>query len=183
MIIIGLCGYSKAGKDYVADQLVTNWYRHDPESSICKEALATPLKRMAAKLLGKTLEWIEEKKDKRPFYRFWPMSIRQFLIFLSEKVVKPLMPNPWARILWEDLQSDHTDIVIVTDIRYKCEYDFFKDKGMYFVKINRPGHELNKKCGFELEYEGFDCKFNNGIDDCNDLIRRIIESGKSAKMD
>lgn len=149
MKIIGLCGYSKSGKDFVAKQILENIKQG------CSYALANPLKQMLADTLGVSVEWIEKNKDEVVFEG---RTVRRMLIDMSEKAIKKHVPEFWCRALDREIirkQAEGYRYMIVTDIRYLIEVGYLRqlrgNHNIMFVEIQAcPDHNVNKNCGYEL---------------------------------
>lgn len=111
MKFVLLNGPPGCGKDTAAAQMV-------PYLAFKHLKFAAPIKRMAAALLQCDMKWIEENKDTyiMPLGYNVKITLRQFLIDLSEKFFKPLYGEEvFANLLWDEAKRSPSKLFAVSD--------------------------------------------------------------------
>lgn len=117
MKFVLLNGPPHCGKDTAVSHLV-------PYLEFKHLKYAAPLKRMAAALLQCDMRWIEENKDTfiMPFGYNYKITLRQFLIDLSEKFFKPLYGEEvFANLLWDEAKQSASKLFLVSDCGFVLE--------------------------------------------------------------
>lgn len=66
-----------------------------------------------------------------------PLTIRQLLIDLGTEMGRKYKESIWLDNFDERIKELPTKIVIVTDVRFKNEFDHLKDKGFYQIRLYR----------------------------------------------
>lgn len=123
MILIGISGKKKSGKDTVADILATKL-----GLSFEKFAFAGPLKQEVAKACGVTVAYIEEHKTHfRPILQWWGTEFRRRLHG----------ENYWIEKWLKQLADTDVNVVFTTDVRFKNEADVIHDAGGFLVRVSR----------------------------------------------
>lgn len=116
-MIIGLSGFSKAGKDEAAKALYPQFTR---------VAFADALKRELAISLGVSLEELEQRKE----------EFRGDMVELGRSR-RAEDPDYWIKAT----QPLPTGDVVVTDVRYLNEARWIKEQGGYIIYVVRPGYK------------------------------------------
>jgi hypothetical protein len=152
--IIGLSGYSGAGKDYVADAIIKDF----PEYQFKKMYFADHLKRIAAAMLGVDVELMYTQEGKQQKIDWLDgMTIRTFLQkFGTDGVRKNVHSDFWPRSLMN--QIGPKDNVIIPDMRFKNELEVIAESGFY-ARVDRIASitEWNKLSGIGVyDQEDFD---------------------------
>lgn len=112
MKLIGLAGYARCGKDYLAAQL--GWPR---------AAFADCLKRDVAQLLGLSREELEQRKgDFRP-------------LLVAYGAARRMLDNDY----WIDRLAWNVNQCVVTDVRYLNEGLWVRSHGGAVVYVERDG--------------------------------------------
>lgn len=180
--IVCLTGKAGAGKDEVAGVL----YR---EFDFARIALADPIKDFAAKMFGFSSEqlWGPSAMRNEVSPR-WGLTPRHVLQVLGTEIGRQIHPEVWLRYCWERATAmvfePNCSGVVVTDVRFANELDFFKARGAKLVKIVRPGQEkLEGEAGAhvsELEQDAmsdgvFDAVVTNAgtLDELHHQVREI----------
>lgn len=140
---IGLFGYAGAGKDTVAEYLISRY-------QYTRVAFADPLKEMALSIdpripqgywgAGGTLASIVECHGWDEAKRSWP-EVRRFLRSLG-RTMRDRDPDYWLHIALRKI-IDAEDLgmpVVITDVRHENEYESLRDfYDFTMVRIDRPG--------------------------------------------
>jgi hypothetical protein len=116
MKIVFLNGPPGCGKDTAAEAL----FKQMPCQLL---KFAAPIKRMVCGALGETLEWLEKNKD-RPDPRLNGETPRQFLIALSEDLIKPRYGDRFfgnCMVGELDKRDASGGIVLITDSGFMSE--------------------------------------------------------------
>jgi len=110
---------------------------------------AAPIKRMACGLLDCDMSWLEANKDTFiiPFGYKHDITLRQFLIELSEKFFKPLYgDNVFGNLLWNEVKRAPNKLVLVSDCGFHSEvHRVVGNAGKancLIVRIHRSGHNF-----------------------------------------
>lgn len=121
-IIIAISGHAQNGKDTAADQMTQLL---GPER--CGRASLARVVKEQAKMLG----W-DGKKDEKG---------RTLLQNISELVKNYHSKDYYVQRCYEDCLDEFEkgkEIIFITDIRYLIETNFFKDRGAFLLRIERP---------------------------------------------
>jgi len=130
--VIGFCGYARSGKDTAAGFLIEqNWRRL---------AFADNLKADLCKLLGITLEELDEKKA----------ALRPLMVEYG-RAARALNPDVWVRRLAVQVQRLAVQMqfevgagaqgIVITDVRYPNEAEWVRSLCGITVKVTREGLE------------------------------------------
>lgn len=122
--IVLLCGYARCGKDTVAEYLCS-------KHSYTNMKFARKLKLILKILFGFTDEQLEHNKHVVDAY--WGVSPRQAMEFIGTEMfqyyIQKLLPNQsrnfWANSLLNDIETDSSDKIVVSDLRFVHEYECF----------------------------------------------------------
>jgi hypothetical protein len=166
--LIGLIGSKGSGKDTCADYLVEKFHYH-------KVAFGDPVKEICKLLFNLSNDRLENRHLKEQIDPHWNISPRNmfqrigtefgqelvFTIFpeLNDKIDKKHL---WITLLSEkmgklngndyNLKINH----VISDIRFKHEVDFIKQRGGQVLKINRPNLKMNDIHKSENELDTID---------------------------
>jgi len=126
MIIIGLVGKKRSGKDTVAG-FIKELYPM-PEYIVVNHAHADSLKGEIMEACGVSLQFIEQNKDVfRPMLQWWGTDFRRGLY----------SNNYWIDRLNKKIVCSEADILVVTDVRFHNEAKNIKEMGGYLLGISR----------------------------------------------
>lgn len=133
MRLIGFMGRARHGKNTAAD-LLQSYLEIVWGERVQVSAFADGLKEEAARMLGHTVEYIEDNKEVfRPFLQWYGTEyIREFRD----------RPNHWIDQLGlkiDQAAKDGVDFFLVTDLRFLNEAKYIKSRGGILVSIFRPG--------------------------------------------
>lgn len=128
MILIGLIGYKQSGKDTFADYLVRN---HDFK----KRAFADPVKQICKIMFHLETEQMNDPRLKETIDERWGLSPRQMMQKVGTDMVRNMLGNDfWVK----HMQTQHhtaDDRIVISDVRFKNEAEWIKNKGGYLVRI------------------------------------------------
>jgi hypothetical protein len=197
MYKIGITGKANTGKNTVSN-LITEELNKDIQnySLIRNIAFADPIKEMARQMFPiLPKEYLYGSSENRAkeipgaFKDGQPLTIRQLLIDLGTGVGREYKENLWLDVF------DHTfkkavykkrQAVIVTDCRFRNEFDHLKKLGFFQIRLLRESHtkinhssETNQD---SIKDEEFDAVIhNNGsLDELIYKIKQIIPKIKSS---
>lgn len=147
MYVIGLNGPPRSGKDTIATAIRND---NDIDLPVMLESLSRPMRKAAFALLGmdysdRTYE-VEKDWDQKLLANQNDNdydSIRELMIGLSEKFVKPIYGQDfWARSVFESHLSDDPTLVVIPDIGFEaeCAYieEFVGEDNFLNVHLERP---------------------------------------------
>ena len=145
-----LCGLPRSGKDEFAKAIKSH---HNIEIY----SFALPIKQMCCAAFGWKLEDFEND-NKDIIDPYWNISMRQAMEYIGTKIMRndirkefPLFDQLIGERIWVKrfekfyLENKHKDI-IVTDLRYNPEYEFFQSIKQFkkIIQINRPNCDETK---------------------------------------
>jgi hypothetical protein len=134
MIIIGLTGRSRSGKDELWQQLA-RVLTVGPEFSmfwrqVWRFAFADSLKREVASAFGIHPDDCDKDKESwRPLWQHWGMMRR-----------KHNGDDYWVNKVWEQMDELQLTlkVVVITDVRFLNEAKAIKDRGGIIIRVIRP---------------------------------------------
>lgn len=157
MIIIGLTGYKRAGKDTVADYLVDL-------HGFTKLSMAAPLKRMIRSLnplLGggtrlmdiwddtetvqKNEEWIKGS--------IYADEYRRLLQLLGTDCVRTIDPDFWVRAMVKEIEESGADRVVISDVRFPNEGELIWNPQRFQLRKVSPSSLLLQVDRDGVEYD------------------------------
>jgi len=131
------------GKDTVVRELT-------PYLKFTHLKFAAPIKRMACGLLNCDMRWLEANKDTfiMPLGYNSKVTLRQFLIDLSEKFFKPLYgQDVFGNLLWKEAKDAANRMVLVSDCGFAGEVSRVVASAgaanCLLVRIHRAGHDFS----------------------------------------
>lgn len=133
--IIALSGKAGVGKDEAAGIL----YR---EYDFERIALADPIKEFASKIFGFTQDQLWGSSEFRDQVSpRWNLTARRVLQVLGTDIVRNLHPEVWLQYAWEKITAltSRGKDVVVTDVRFPNEVEFFLERRAKVVRIVRQG--------------------------------------------
>lgn len=137
--LIVICGAKRSGKDTVADYLVLKGYE--------KLSLADPLKDMLKVLFDfNDLQLEDEQKEKiDPKYGISPRQAMQFFgTEIMQYKINELMPCGrlfWVLKLKDKITFTNDKKYVISDMRFRHEYDEFKKMGAFIIKIDSNSYD------------------------------------------
>lgn len=145
MVIIGLTGKARSGKDTAGEYLVEN-------HKATLYALANPIRKAASEMFGLPYsDFTGDNPDREKVNEFWGFSPRQMLQMIGTEGGRMLFGNDiWLKraeqqmMNLEPYASNGTldrDYFVITDIRFENEAEWVRSKGGVVVHIRRDGIE------------------------------------------
>lgn len=137
MLLIGLTGYARSGKDTVAQRLCAkNGFKQFAFADPIREALfkLNPIVNGGVRLqdIMKTYSW-DDAKDEYP-------EIRHLLQRLGAEVGREMFgPNFWVRQIEHRIKHSNAERVVISDVRYPNEAQMIKDNGGQIWRVRRTG--------------------------------------------
>jgi len=132
MVIIGITGNARCGKDTVTDMLIT--LLDSEELVVERIALADELKRIVVDKLGMrdVMELNEHKNTGLPYKGF---NIRECLTYTGDGI-KEIDNDYFSKIVSKHIQNSEADYVIITDVRMVDELKYLRDNHkLYLIKV------------------------------------------------
>jgi hypothetical protein len=153
MLKIALSGKANSGKNTVA-KLLTKELRQQDDSWYYPEkliAFSTPIKKIAHQLFPDLpSHWLYGASKYRneiipnAFKNGQPLTVRQLLIDIGNDFGRKYQPDIWIRhfdITLNTIDDSKDDAaVIVTDCRFREEFDHLKKLGFFQIRIVRKNH-------------------------------------------
>jgi len=163
MFIVLLSGYSRSGKDTAAAEF--------SRLGFSVYSFAENVKRQSSMYHGFAYDLTQTQEGKATFVTSektqQTKTVRQFLIedSLANKVINN-DPAFWARLLVLQINRTNPDFLVISDWRYKAEYEHIKfafpDSELITIRINRasvvPSPDPSEH---ELDNEQFNFTINN----------------------
>lgn len=146
--VVFLNGPPGSGKDYAAKVL-----EEAPDLTVVHYKFAEPLKEMASALLEAPVSWIEQ--NKQTILPLYGVNVRQILIDISEKYMKPcygkdIFGKIAAEHISEEMQwndandEEQPDIYVFSDCGFDSEVHhvlkLFGNENALLVRLYREGH-------------------------------------------
>lgn len=143
MVLIGLTGKKRSGKDTTADYLVEKY-------GFEKISFATPLKEICKilfsfsdnQLYGDEKEEIDKRWDISPRKVFQFIGTNLFRDRMSE-LIPNIEKNFWVKCTEEILESKLNKNIVVTDCRFDNEVNVIKKHKGYVFRINRENNNID----------------------------------------
>lgn len=129
MVLIGLMGCKHAGKDTVADYLVSH-------HGFVKYAFADPVKQICQVMFRLETRQLHDPLAKEEMDERWGMTPRQMM----QKVGTDMVRNMWGDDFWvanmeARFQSSSPTHVVVSDVRFQNEADWIKKHRGILVRV------------------------------------------------
>lgn len=150
MIHIGLTGQARAGKDTVAQLLISRL-------GYTQASAAKPLKEGGQALLG-LFGCTPDEATKDEVMPDLGITPRQVWKDLSEEFLKPKFGQDiLAKILCKQIQSIPGPVV-VSDVRFNAEAELLTNLGFKIIKVERPGLERRAQ-DYHVSEQGIDSRY------------------------
>jgi len=163
MKIIGISGKKRSGKDTVAALIKERF----PRSVIYH--FAGPLKKEVSRAIGYSLDHLEKNKPSfRTLLQGWGdyrknLYGEDFYVKLADEAL---------------IQLNMFEIVIIPDLRFKCEFNWINRMHGITIRVNRLGtSEDTHRSEIELDNETFDYVIEN-----NGTLSQLLESVKALPL-
>ena len=140
MILIGISGKKRSGKDTFADFILEN-----ARGVAVKRSFADALKDEAAQMLNISRERIEnEKSFFRPFLQWYGTEWRRGCFG----------GDYWIRQLKQRIELSAAHVIVVPDVRFQNEADLIRDMGGIVVRVERIGESHEDRHASETDLDG-----------------------------
>jgi hypothetical protein len=188
MYKIAICGKANTGKNTVSKLIVDEpRLKLDSYKLI---AFADPIKEIA-KLMFPEIKrkWLYGSSKYRAqaipnaFKDGNPLTIRQLLIDLGTGVGRAYRETTWLDAFdytFEKSKKNNIDIVIVTDVRFRNEFDHLKKMGFFQIRLLRDAHlkinhssETNQDSIHDQEFD-YVLSNNGTLDDLKLEVTKIV---------
>ena len=181
MVVIGIIGEKRHGKDTIANYLVKKY-------SFEKKTLAGPLKEICRILFGFNNEQLygNLKEDIDEYWNVSPRKMYQFIgtdLFRKQftKICPQIKDRFWIEIVKKQIIDSTANNIVLSDIRFPNEVDLVDELNGINIKVVRPSikskdlHESETKI---LSIKNYDyIVINNGtINDLHNKIDNIINN-------
>jgi hypothetical protein len=177
---IGICGKKRSGKDVVADYLVANY-------AFEKKKIADDLKTVIKLLFNFTSQQLEDDTKDHIDAR-WNITPRTAMQFIGTDImqfeIQKIMPHI-GRNFWIDSflkKIANTERLVISDIRFKHEYEAIKHASTKFImiRLERPDHNNQQdQHSSETEFTEIPADItikNDGtIEDLTSQISRLVD--------
>lgn len=189
MKLLAIHGAKASGKDTAAAWLAPFGYR-----SI---SFADPMKRSLQAAMGLDDYHLFDPAGKEDVIPFWNVTARVLMQVFGTEVMQIALPDAlrtqkqpawWGRGIWvERLRKTIAEAgsdakLVVTDLRFRHEYEMLKDVGAVFWKVVRPGQAGGDAHASEagLPDDLFDQVIANDgtLDDFHAHVLRLIPGGE-----
>ena len=166
MLVIGITGKKRHGKDTVSDYLVSKY-------GFKKYVLADTLKRGLKEMFGLTDDqlWGDNKEVKDKFWNYSPRELMQ--IIGTDLIRKQFDQDFFVKSLRKKILEDSPDRAIVSDIRFSNEAKMIEDLGGIVYRVERKSikNEDSHCSENDLDNKEFITIQNDG--DLNELYDKI----------
>lgn len=151
--IIAICGLKRSGKDTIADYLCMN-------HGFVKIKIATPLKEGLKCMFGFTDEQLETDMKDMVDTR-WGVEPRKVMQLIGTEVMQYQLQSLisgvgrtfWIkRLVEEHVNSGKHDCLVISDLRFKHEYEMLKEYNTTFWRVER-NVVTSKSCDHSSEHE------------------------------
>lgn len=140
MVIIGLAGQARTGKDTAGEYLIG---RH----AACTYALADPIRRAASEMFGLPYkDFTGDNPNREVKNLFWGYSPREMLQKLGTECGREIFDQEiWLKRAEQEFNNVNeiaaNPFFVITDIRFENEANWIREKGGIVVHIHRNMEE------------------------------------------
>lgn len=131
-MIIGVGYKAGSGKDEVANILVR-------KHGFLKASFAGKLKQDCIHMFGWDPDWPYTAEGKATVCPVTGRTVREVLQLYGEMMRRTFGDDIWIRLLFRELEQDQINSVVISDVRYRNEFDFIKKIGV-LCRVDRPEH-------------------------------------------
>lgn len=142
MVILGLAGPARSGKDSVAEHMALK-HGMGANKLVMTYALADPIRKAAAAMFGLDyFEFTGENPDREVVNDFWGISPRVMLQKLGTECGREVFRQDiWlkrAELELAHAEAGGAEVFVISDIRFENEADWIRKQGGFIWHINRP---------------------------------------------
>jgi len=193
MIRMAISGTANSGKDTVARFLVESYCKENGvgKNKTCVVALADPIKKMIKTMFPETSRKVLFGESKYrssvipgAYFKGQPLTYRVLLQQLGTEFGRSLKDTVWLDVAEHKrmaAQKRGVELFVITDVRFRNEFDFLKKNGYYMLRIIRGDPKPLMKHSSETEQGTIsDCEFhqvihNNGsLEDFRAQTKQIL---------
>ena len=138
--IIGLCGYGKSGKDYIAKTFIDKYHYHRVAfADNIKTEMNTHLKKSVFNNIGKSKHMAPLKAKSYEEIDFFTedkaqkIILRPYIIWYGEKLREINGPYYWINQAFK-LDAAGYDKIILSDVRRLAELEVFEDSNQFYKR-------------------------------------------------
>ena len=184
MVLIGILGKKRHGKDTIADYLVRQY-------GYTKREFADPLKEACKAVFGFTDDQVygELKETKDPFWKVTPRHVLQYVgteLFRNQigTIIPHVGKDIWVQALLKNVdtirKNNPNANIVVTDVRFPNEVDIIRSIGGIVIRINRPSINTTidtHSSELEIDKLNVDCEILNegSINDLELLLKDLMK--------
>ena len=128
--IIGITGKAGAGKDTLAEMLISRGFT--------KKSFASLLKSVTADIAGEPLVLYHDRDTKEAYSPALGMTRRRALQLVGDGMRKTLGDTVWINAVFSQWDRAGRPPVVIADVRYPNEAEAILAHGGYIVRIVRP---------------------------------------------
>jgi len=160
--LIILTGYSRCGKDSTAKGLKEIYGKEGKTVDIFN--FSWVLKKILAKILDISIDQLDEIKNKDITYatRYFTLNMRSLLKRTADVFRELRGDSFFAQQVMDLINSSNADICIITDMRFRVEYDTIKSNydRYLIVRVDREHPDCRSRKGDEeVDAIPYDIKF------------------------
>lgn len=179
MYVVGFNGPPRSGKDTLAG-LLRDQLDSESDLPIHMRALSMPMRQMAFGAIGRPYS-VEDYESLKDTYVIQHMTMREFMIGLSEKFMKPEFGHDiWARLACYSLDKSLPGILLITDIGFRSEVEWLERtygiKNLCVVQTFRQTCDFAKDSRTYVGTDGFNVGVSNnwGLSELEQEARRLV---------
>lgn len=165
-MLIGLVGKKQVGKDTVANYLVHHY-------GFIKHAFAAPLKAACEVLFLLEPRHLNDNRLKEKTDARWDKTPRQMMQLVGTDLFRKHVDRDfWVKHMDLWLDAHHSDLVVISDVRFQNEADLIKKRGGLLWRVERemPYHDAHESETQEIRNVDLNLDNNRSV---NDLYHQI----------
>jgi GTPase SAR1 family protein len=192
MYKIAICGKANTGKNTLANLLCEEIYQKDkPEIFFSKfMAFADPIKEIVMTMFPRVSKeclygpsQLRAEAIPGAFKDGKPLTYRQALIDIGTEVGRKYSDRIWLENFDHrfEMLSSNNNVVIVTDVRFRNEFDHLKEKGFFQIRLYRDTgapeiQHISETGQSSIKDEEFDYVLHNNksLDDLKEEVKSQI---------
>lgn len=186
VIVVGLCGKKRAGKDTIGNHLVKKY-------GFYRLAFADPLKKACQEIFGLSGDqtWGDGKDS---IDEYWQHSPRELFQAVGTELLRRQLPNHCPNItdkIWiksidrkiQELVKQGINRIVITDVRFLDEFEFVKRQSALQIDVAASKKALTKEQStFYLKLDTKRRCVKSGIIDLKRPLQQPTRSGYTIKV-
>lgn len=179
--IIAICGVKRSGKNTVGNYIGEYFVRR--RKFVKFLSFGDTVKETVSVMMGFDKDYFKNESVKEKIFGFIDgktYSGREiFQLVGTEAIRNNFNKSTWITALNNKLIYSNCDINIITDLRFRNEYDYLKtlkDKyNVIIIRVYRSSVQSNDTHASETEVNKFDydCNIHNDVDSLEDLKQKV----------